>query len=443
MKFSDAIKLAFSNLKKRKGRTFLTALAVAIGTTLVLTMVGLGTTGQKYLIDEINRHSSVKKVSVNPVKYMSTEEMMNLEDGANIRESKFKKIDKETLAKISKNDKVNYLTASIYGQLSEINLEGKTIKKRMTMIGYDLDYSLFCEDEVKPLKDKDNTFKTVLAGRSLNKGDKDVVVISESYLNEMGIKDYYSVVGKKMTLTLSSSSDGNKLKPLTREVTVVGVMNKEMEKYTGKLVSPMEIAALFKGYADFDTDSFKNKGFNNVTVFAKDTKDVTKLSDDIKNMGYLYNSNQSVVDQINDAFAVIKGILSVLGIIVLIVAAIGIINTMIMSIYERKKSIGIMKSLGASNANIKGIFVVESASIGLIGGVMGVFFSFVNGIIIEGALKMFLKTKGSLDNALNFYMPSWLIWGTLVFAILLALVSGVYPASKAAKLDPIEALNSK
>jgi putative ABC transport system permease protein len=111
-----------------------------------------------------------------------------------------------------------------------------------------------------------------------------------------------------------------------------------------------------------------------------------------------------------------------------------------LSTYERTRSIGIMKALGCSRSDIRRLFIVESAAIGFIGGLIGAVFSLINTQIIKVFLDGFLKSKGINDVPNIFSTPIWLILGTIGFAILISVVAGLYPANKASKLDPIESL---
>ncbi|SHE50105.1 ABC transporter [Caldanaerobius fijiensis DSM 17918] len=123
----------------------------------------------------------------------------------------------------------------------------------------------------------------------------------------------------------------------------------------------------------------------------------------------------------------------------LFVAAIGVINTMIMSIYERTRSIGIMKAVGASKDNIKNLFLVESGLLGFIGGIMGILFGWLGTKILGFIFNIYIKSKGGTYTEI-FYIPLWLVLGSLAFSILVTVIAGLYPATRAAKLDPIEAL---
>ena len=116
-----------------------------------------------------------------------------------------------------------------------------------------------------------------------------------------------------------------------------------------------------------------------------------------------------------------------------------IINTMIMAVTERTKSIGVMKSIGASNSDIKYMFIVQSGAIGLVGGVIGAIVSVILFKFISMGIIDILKKQGqSVDLLTN--VPIWLIGVAILFALIISVIAGVYPASRAAKLDPVESL---
>lgn len=444
MKFKDVLKVALTNFKKRKGRTFLTSLGVAIGTMLIVTMVGMGTTVEKYAMDEMKNYSNIKKIDVTPMKYKSLDEAMSedIEDYKEYVEKNFLKIDKSAVEKMKKINGVKQISASIFAPISELHIGNQNIKKDMNIVGYDLKYDVFMEDDINKLSLKNKDFKTFVSGKSLTTNDKDGMLISERYLKDMGITDYDSVIGKEYKLILYSNDEGYKIKPYEFKGKIVGVIDERIDASSGKIVVPTDVALAFRGYSQFDKDSLNNKGYDSINIFAKEEGYVETIGKEIEKMGYSYSSYVIIANQIKNIFVVIKSVLASLGIIVLFVASLGIVNTMTMSIYERTKSIGIMKSIGASRTNIKSMFMVESAAIGFIGGVMGIVFSLINSKLIEFGLTAYLADKAK-DVVIKYYLPAWLVWGALIFSIALAVIAGFRPSAKAAKLDPIVALNSK
>jgi putative ABC transport system permease protein len=131
--------------------------------------------------------------------------------------------------------------------------------------------------------------------------------------------------------------------------------------------------------------------------------------------------------------------LAAVGMIAIFVAALGIINTMVMSILERYSEIGIMKAVGASNRNIKAIFFVESSAIGFAGGIFGLALGWTVSRIINRIINFYLAKQG-LPYIEYFSFPLWLCLGAIAFAVGVSLVSGIYPASRAARVDPVVAL---
>ncbi|MBU5590184.1 ABC transporter permease [Clostridium sp. MSJ-4] len=453
MIFKDVLKMAFRDLGRRKGRTFLTSLAVAIGSMLIVTMVGLGTTAEGFILKQLNKEVSAKLIEVAPQKYMSKEELEKLysgdmtdEEREEAQQKAFKKIDESTINNMEKIDGVDFVRASIESPISNLKLEGKeTGKKHIQVAGYNDNNNIYTKDEIEAMKNKkDNKdLEVIIAGRNLTDKDENGILINENLLKHMGITDYNSVIGKEAILIQDKVENENvKVKPLEVKVQIVGVVNEAFDKkYVSSVITSLKTATNIKSYYTLTKDYLSEKGYGSIQVYAKDQGKVKEIDEAIKNMGYAFMSNEEIAKQIKSAFIVVEQILSVLGVIVLFVAALGTINTMTMAIHERTKSIGIMKSVGATRKDIHNIFLTQAAVIGFIGGVMGIIFSFINGAIIEFALKMFLEGKG-VNETISFSMPVWLVGGALVFAIILSVLSGIYPARKASSLDAIEALNS-
>jgi putative ABC transport system permease protein len=121
------------------------------------------------------------------------------------------------------------------------------------------------------------------------------------------------------------------------------------------------------------------------------------------------------------------------------VASIGIVNTLVMAILERRKEIGIMKAIGASDSDVRGLFFAEAGAMGLLGGAFGVILGWIIGRVINFGTNLYLVRQGfSPENI--WAVPPWLVGGAVGFAFAISLVSGLYPASRAAKLDPVQAL---
>ena len=140
-----------------------------------------------------------------------------------------------------------------------------------------------------------------------------------------------------------------------------------------------------------------------------------------------------------NAFIILNIFLSLIGSIALTVSSLGIVNTMVMSILERTREIGIMKAIGASDNDIRRIFLVEASAIGLLGGLAGIALGWLVGRVINFGANVYIQSQGGTAGTL-FSLPLWLIASAIAFSIVISLIAGSYPASRAARLDPIQAL---
>jgi len=190
-------------------------------------------------------------------------------------------------------------------------------------------------------------------------------------------------------------------------------------------------------------DLLKNKtsdeSYGSIYVRVHGFQDVTPVRQAIESMGFGVFAISDQLQEIRKGFLVLDTALGAVGAIALIVAALGIINTMIMSILERTREIGIMKSVGGSEAEIRLIFLTEAGVIGLLGGIFGILLGWIV-TRIANAVANFYFAKEGIEHVEMFYMPLWLIGGAIAFAIAVSVLAGLYPAARAAAVDPVEAL---
>ena len=182
-----------------------------------------------------------------------------------------------------------------------------------------------------------------------------------------------------------------------------------------------------------------NKGYDNIQIAAKDVSDVEPLTETIKELDYYSTSSIEMAKNVEETLGGVNTAFAVLGVIVLVVAAIGIVNTMSMAVLERTRSIGVMKSLGANCNAIRTIFLVQSS---LIGSYWRTSWYWI-GIGINSIAQMIVNSKiveESMNTSVSVGLPWYWLLIILGFAVVIALISGIYPANRASKLDPIEAL---
>jgi len=182
-----------------------------------------------------------------------------------------------------------------------------------------------------------------------------------------------------------------------------------------------------------------------IWVRTEDVEATKEISKTLKEKGYQAYSMADNLEGIEKTSKTIQAILGGIGSITLLVAALGIINTMIMSIYERTKEIGIMKVIGASFFDIRMLFLTEAGLIGLMGGVLGLGLSYGASKIINHFGSGFINRgmpPGEMANSLS-VIPPWLTLFALGFSILIGVVAGLYPADRAVRLSPISAIRNE
>ena len=440
MKLKNNIKTAFRNLSRRKMRTFLTSFAVSIGTMLIILMVSLGVGVQKIIEDNLKANASANVINVTP--HRTNEDGIRVDTNKEGEQSKQKILDKDAFDKIKEIEGVKDLSVYTYVPSLDKKLMDKDIKDT-AVLAYDLDYPIFTEDNIEAvrIKEKKEDLEPIIYGRMLKKEDKNSILVGKKLLDKLGINDAESVIGKEITLTakLPEMSAMANIEPLVKNFKIVGVVGDKFPNSEQLIVSIDDSKDLL-GHVYLNENYYKANGADKLEVTTKNIPDVSFVSDEITKMGYEATSIQSMIKNVKSTFTIVNAVLAVIGIIIVFVASIGVINTMTMSIYERTRSIGIMKALGCSRGDIRRLFIVESAAIGFIGGLIGVVFSLINTQIIKVVLDGFLKAKGINDVPNVFSTPIWLVLGTIGFAILISVIAGLYPANKASKLNPVESL---
>ncbi|MGA7300340.1 MAG: FtsX-like permease family protein, partial [Candidatus Sulfotelmatobacter sp.] len=179
--------------------------------------------------------------------------------------------------------------------------------------------------------------------------------------------------------------------------------------------------------------------YSSVNVRVKNPSQIRDVEADIKKMGFNTFSILDATRSLQQFFAVLDVFLGIFGSLALAVASIGIVNTLVMAILERRREIGIMKAIGASDGDVKKLFFAEAGAMGILGGIVGVILGWAIGQVINLGTNVYLKRQ-SLPPEHFWAVPWWLVAFALVFAFAVSLISGLYPASRAARLDPVQAL---
>ncbi|MGB2607063.1 MAG: FtsX-like permease family protein [Candidatus Sulfotelmatobacter sp.] len=179
--------------------------------------------------------------------------------------------------------------------------------------------------------------------------------------------------------------------------------------------------------------------YSSVSVRVKTPARIRATEDAIKKMGFNTFSILDATRSLQQFFAVLDLFLGIFGSLALAVASIGIVNTLVMAILERRREIGIMKAIGASDGDVKKLFFAEAGAMGILGGFVGVALGWAIGQVINLGTNIYLKRQ-SLPPEHFWSVPWWLVGAAIVFAFIVSLAAGLYPAGRAARLDPVQAL---
>jgi putative ABC transport system permease protein len=183
--------------------------------------------------------------------------------------------------------------------------------------------------------------------------------------------------------------------------------------------------------------------YEHLVVRVKGPSELFEVEKQIKDMGFRAETLLARVKQIREAFLIMDLVLTAVGTVALIVAGLGIINTLLMAVLERYREIGAYKALGASDGDVRVIFLAEAGLVGLAGGLGGLGLGRVVAWIIEVVVNLIAHSRGIDEPIMAFAFPFYLLGGAVLFAIGVSLLSGVYPAMRAARVDPIQALRGE
>ncbi len=435
---SDIVTMAAKNLMRRKGRTFLTMLGVLIGTTSIVVMVSLGLGMQQSQQKMIEQWGSLNEITVNQ-SYSFDE-----------KQEKTIVLNDDAIALFQQMEGVRAVIPMV--QISANSASCGKLQGWLQVYG------------IEPAA-METKGMSVEKGRLLQATDKNMLVlggmIGDGFQDPNGESSYYTGENEtweeyqariyEKTLALMDKKivaefmnyETQKSKKVTFQV--VGVLPKGNSNDSYSAYAPLEtVQKLQKLMLTSEEKKQKNRDdYNQITIVTEDVSYTKTICQTLKDSGYNAYSVAESLEGIEDQSKVIQMVLGGIGGITLLVAAIGIINTMVMSIYERTKEIAIMKVIGATFSDIRLMFLTEAGMIGFFGGLLGLLFSYGLSFLINQLSGDFMGDYMGTGEALSIsYIPWWLAVFAILFSILIGLLAGVYPANRAVKLSPIEAMRN-
>jgi putative ABC transport system permease protein len=480
MSFFDILQLALRNLRQAKLRAILTTMGVIVGVAVIVTMMSFGLGLQRNMLGRFKALDFFNEIQVFGQGLSTLAGLDRSSRGPEGERRNDRRSDKAPtrilddagIKEIAAIPGVAYVEPSVSfnvfirsnGKLRSANVGGANIPNAATR------------------------FQHFAAGKMISSATVAEAVVSERFTKDFGYDKPADAIGKTLEL-LAPPSDNQKDKKEEEETpNFFGIplddpgldeSNPEVESKTFRIAgvlgeikegvgqgglrglfpgaqiyiplqmahdwavqhrSPMGQVALALARRGGNLGEGQNEGYEAAVVRVTDPVQLTVVRQKITEMGFGSFSIVDEIDQIRTVFLIIDSVLGLLGGISLLVASFGIANTMIMSILERTREIGIMKAIGAEDREIRLIFFVEAAVIGVVGGIVGVLIAWgIDGLANRLAYRFILKPQGA--SFIDFFsLPIYLSVGAILFALIISILAALYPASRAARIDPVRAL---
>jgi putative ABC transport system permease protein len=470
MKLPDMIGLGLDNLRRTKLRTFLTTLGVVIGIGALTSMISFGTGMQKNITDTFKENDLFTSIYITS-KEINIEEMTSgdLSDVADMLRGPTVPLTDSTLQEIKKIPGVEIAFPEIRFPV-KVRIGDHETKTHLQALPaamgsykpYDdiMAGRFFAEDTSSTLVIRWETLKSM---DILVQENEHGSLATADTSGDMSIVHPDSIVGKSMEIVSAAldisqfpspamlslfNHDRSMFTESVTEFTVCGILKRagtfSGNQLKGGIIVPLEavqkiprlgFSSVWELLGNLENDDT----YNSIYVRLKSMREMDPVRERIEKMGLHVFSITDQLEDIKRGFMIMDAILGAIGTIALVVAALGIINTMVMSILERTREIGIMKAIGGSESEIRTIFFIEAGTIGLIGAVFGLVLGWlVTRIANMIANAQFLPAgEPPVD---FFYFPLWLILGAIAFSLVISLAAGLYPANRAARINPVEAL---
>jgi putative ABC transport system permease protein len=431
----DLLELAARNMRNARLRNALTTMGIGVGIASMVAMLSLGIGLQGFA-----NHQLMKSGMFQTVFVTSKQDIRNVgrsseeEGGAKAVESPM--LNDEARRKIAALPGVEEVSPEMRA-MAEVEYEGKS---NFTMLA-GLPWSARDEDAVEKVK-----------GSFFSSASADEVLVQRDFAKKLE-NDPDSVLGKTLTVRYAERQSGDgtsfSIERKEKQFRIVGILDDEpfggMRMISrARVFLPTQTAETMNLMQPSDTQQLvreapSERTYTMLTVRMKSAAYAEKVEDSVKQMNFSAYSYLDATKSIRRFFAVLDMFLGIFGSLALAVASLAIVNTLVMAVLERRREIGIMKALGASDADVKKLFFAEAATMGLMGGAAGVVLGWMIGRAINFGTNIYLhRMKMPAENLWT--VPLWLVVGAIGFAVLVSVLAGIYPAARAAKLDPVQAL---
>ncbi len=460
MKAYDLAELAVRNLRESVLRNSLTTVGISVGVASLVAMLSLGIGLQQLATRRLVRSGLFDTVVVT-----SRRDLRNFnrsDDSPTIDPAQSPVLDEPSRQKIEQLPNVmeaypdlRFITSFTFEDKPHLTMVAGVPFSYKTNDAFDGMQGSFFSSESAPEIILQKTFAAELLGKTAKPGTDEVAVAELAK----------PLVGKEMTMRYAeridspadpsaqdASSDAERsnysIQSHELKLRIVGVTDLDPDSMRGpvraRVLLPLKLLQSLHvmqptGLRDTTQATSKIPTYSTISVRVKDPGKIQLVESAIKKMGFNTFSILDATRSVRRFFTVLDLFLGIFGSLALAVASIGIVNTLVMAILERRREIGIMKAIGASDYDVKKLFFAEAGVMGLLGGGLGVALGWMIGRVINVGTNVYLRSQDMSPEQI-WFVPWWLVGSAIAFAIVVSLLSGLYPAARAARLDPVQAL---
>ncbi|MHB8218162.1 MAG: ABC transporter permease [Candidatus Sulfotelmatobacter sp.] len=466
MKLTDLTELAVRNLRESLLRNSLTTIGISVGVASLVAMLSLGIGLQQLASRRLMKSGLFDTVVVTSRRDLRNFNREQERSGPAPGESRI--LDEPTRAEIEHLPNVleaypdiRFITELRYDDKPHLTTVAALPASAQSTDAFEGIQGRFFSSDTAPEAILQKTFAEELLGRSPKPGlDETNVAELAAPLLGKELTMRYAQREKQSTPAKTSPDNGANrdnealagaaYSVISREqkLTIVGVADLDPESMRGptrgRVFLPLALAETLRVMQPTDLREISRAAsdqpvYSSVSVRVKNPGQVQKVEDAIKKMGFNTFSILDASRSIQQFFKVLDVFLGIFGSLALAVAFIGIVNTLVTAILERRREIGIMKAIGASDGDVKKLFFAEAGAMGILGGIVGVALGWAIGQVINLGTNVYLKQQ-SFPPEHFWAVPWWLVLFAILFSFLVSLAAGLYPAGRAARLDPVQAL---
>ncbi len=457
MKFYDVADLAVRNLRESVFRNSLTTIGISVGVASLVAMLSLGIGLQQLASRRLQKSGLFDTVVVTSRRDLRTfreqrEEGPAPAESPALDEAARRKIE-QLPGVIEAYPDIRFATEVRFEDKPHLAMvAGVPFSAKNNNDAFDgLQGSFFSSDtsaEAILQKSFAEELQGIKPKPGLNNADKNLAELAKPLLGKdltMRYAERTAIPAASATKTAPSEGSGYSIVSREQVLKIVGVTDLDPDSMRGaaraRVFLPLKLAqSLHVMQSEMRDASVSGPPtYSSLSVRVASPNQVQTVEDAIKKQGFGAFSLVDATRSMRQFFAVLDGFLAIFGSLALAVASIGIVNTLVMAILERRREIGIMKALGASDADVRGLFFAEAGAMGCVGGAVGVTLGWIIGRLINLGTNIYLQ-RLHFPPAQIWSVPLWLILSAISFSIVVSLLSGLYPAARAARLDPVQAL---